>query len=335
MAVAEVTRPLAGLRVAVMSKNKALREGLYLQIAAAGGIPADPKGQADAILIDAGTSNVPELTVHPDPAIPALVLLTPNARGSLEEMRSIGFAGYLVKPVRQASLVTRLILCCRDASAEAPPIRERAPTPELPPLVEAAAPPSVARGPVLPVVEAPDFEPPAIPAPFMEDHPARARSAVPATRPVRANSGGHSMVAPAHADAPGLRILLAEDNPINMMLIRELLRRRGHSVTEVTTGNDAVQAMLEGRFDLLLTDIHMPGMDGIEAARAIRTGEARSGRARTPIVALTADALEGGKRACQDAGMDGFLTKPVDPAELEEMFLMLFPSEDRSHIVAA
>jgi len=335
MAVAEVTRPLAGLRVAVMSKNKALREGLYLQIAAAGGIPADPKGQADAILIDAGTSNVPELTVHPDPAIPALVLLTPNARGSLEEMRSIGFAGYLVKPVRQTSLVTRLILCCRDASAEAPPIRERAPTPELPPLVEAAAPPPVARGPVPPVVEAPDFEPPAIPAPFMEDHPARARSAVPATRPVRANSGGHSMVAPAHADAPGLRILLAEDNPINMMLIRELLRRRGHSVTEVTTGNDAVQAMLEGRFDLLLTDIHMPGMDGIEAARAIRTGEARSGRARTPIVALTADALEGGKRACQDAGMDGFLTKPVDPAELEEMFLMLFPSEDRSHIVAA
>jgi len=120
-----------------------------------------------------------------------------------------------------------------------------------------------------------------------------------------------------------------------MMLIRELLRRRGHTVTEVHTGTDAVHAMLEGRFDLLLTDIHMPGMDGIEAARAIRAGEARSGRARTPIVALTADALDEGKRACRDAGMDGFLTKPVDPAELEEMFLMLFPSEDRSHIVAA
>src|SRR5690606_1048938 len=112
-----------------------------------------------------------------------------------------------------------------------------------------------------------------------------------------------------------------------------LLRRRGHAVTEVTTGNDAVQAVLERRFDLLLTDIHMPGMDGIEAARAIRAGEARLGRARMPIVALTADALEGGKRACQAAGMDGFLTKPVDPAELEEMFLMLFPGEDQ--IVAA
>ncbi|MFO1247247.1 MAG: response regulator, partial [Alphaproteobacteria bacterium] len=141
--------------------------------------------------------------------------------------------------------------------------------------------------------------------------------------------------APAHADAPGLRILLAEDNPINMMLIRELLRRRGHTVTEVTTGNDAVQAMVGGSFDLLLTDIHMPGMDGIEAARAIRLSEQRMGKPRTPIVALTADALDGGKRACQEAGMDGFLTKPVDPAELEEMFLMLFPSEERSHIVAA
>jgi CheY-like chemotaxis protein len=140
---------------------------------------------------------------------------------------------------------------------------------------------------------------------------------------------------PALASEQGLRILLAEDNPINMMLIRELLRRRGHSVVEVTTGNDAVQAMMDSRYDLLLTDIHMPGMDGIEAARAIRAGEARSGRPRTPIVALTADALEDGKRACREAGMDGFLTKPVDPAELEEMFLMLFPSEERSHIVAA
>ncbi len=64
-------------------------------------------------------------------------------------------------------------------------------------------------------------------------------------------------------------------------------------------------------------------------------GEVRSGRARTPIVALTADALEDGKKACREAGMDGFLTKPVDPAELEEMFLMLFPSEEGSHIVAA
>ncbi|HEX4272681.1 MAG TPA: ATP-binding protein, partial [Rhizomicrobium sp.] len=98
VAPVEIRRPLAGLRVAVMSKNRALREGLYLQIAAAGGIPADPKSATDAVLIDAGTGNAPELTVHPDPTIPSLVLLTPNARGALEDMRDIGFTGYLVKP---------------------------------------------------------------------------------------------------------------------------------------------------------------------------------------------------------------------------------------------
>ncbi len=119
-----------------------------------------------------------------------------------------------------------------------------------------------------------------------------------------------------------------------MMLIRELLRRRGHNVVEVTNGTDAVKVMAQRRFDLLLTDIHMPGMDGIEAAREIRKTEEAAGTPRVPIVALTADALETGKRACQEAGMDGFLTKPVDPAELEEMFLMLFPAED-DLIVAA
>ncbi len=327
--------PLKGMRVAVMSKNKALREGMYLQIAAAGGIPADPQGAIDAVLIDAGTGHVPDLTVHPDPAVPALVLLTPNARGSLAEMRNLGFAGYLVKPVRQASLVERLLLCCGDRRDFAPatyepeasgcldpqavPAHEAAAPDELPPLVT-APPRFAAPQPVLEAPDYPDFEPPAIPAPFLEDHPAAARSVGPAVMTPSAENG--------------LRILLAEDNPINMMLIRELLRRRGHSVVEVTTGNAAVQAMMDGTYDLLLTDIHMPGMDGIEAARAIRAGEERSGRRRTPIVALTADALEEGKRACQQAGMDGFLTKPVDPAELEEMFLMLFPSEEHSAAVA-
>lgn len=264
---AEDEAPLKGLRVAVMSRNRALREGLYLQIAAVGGIPTDPRSPADMMLIDAGTGNAPELTAHPNPAIPSLVLLTPNARGSLHGMREMGFAGYLVKPVRQSSLITRL-QWHRDAP-------------------DAAL----------------DFDPPAILPPFMKD-------------------------ASAAAGEKSLRILLAEDNPINMMLIRELLRRRGHHVTEVTTGNDAVQTALEGDFDLLITDIHMPGMDGIEAAHAIRAGEARMGKTRTPIVALTADAMDAGQKACHDAGMDGFLTKPVDPAELDDMFLMLFPGED-------
>jgi PAS domain S-box-containing protein len=124
----------------------------------------------------------------------------------------------------------------------------------------------------------------------------------------------------------GCKVLLAEDNPVNALLTRELLRRRGHRVREVTTGDAAVAAMNEERFDLVLTDIHMPGMDGIEAARAIRADELTYGRVRTPIIALTADALETGKWACKDAGMDGFLTKPVDPALLDQMFQNFFPA---------
>ncbi len=325
IAPAENGKPLAGMRIAVMSHNAALREGLYLQIAVAGGIPADPRGQADAILIDAGTGNVPELMVHPDPAVPALVLLTPNARGGLEDMRALGFASYLVKPVRQTSLVSRLVLCRREAPAAAydAAISQMAPVAalldELPPFIAASN------------EQAVEFDPPAIPAPFLEDHPDLARTsyrAAPAPAPAPAP--------PQHVPAgDGLHILLAEDNPINMMLIRELLRRRGHRITEVTTGNDAVKAMAAGQFDLLLTDVHMPGMDGVEAAQAIRAQEAREQRPRTPIVALTADALDEGRRICLEAGMDGFLTKPVDPAELEEMFLALFPDEEGSHIVAA
>ena len=350
VAPAENDKPLAGMRVAVMSHNAALREGLYLQIAVAGGVPVDPRQQADAILIDAGTGNVPELIVHPDPAVPAVVLLTPNARGSLEEMRGIGFASYLVKPVRQTSLVARLVLCRRDGATLSEPA------------VHPAAPAAAVPDELPPLVAAPNFDPPAIPAPFLEEHPAQTAAPYPAAEP---DTGHHHAddslkIDPAVADAlweapqaeapkpapakpvqrhapqgEGLHVLLAEDNPINMMLIRELLRRRGHRVTEVTTGNDAVKAMAAGTFDLLLTDIHMPGMDGIEAAQAIRANEAQDQRPRTPIVALTADALEEGRRTCLEAGMDGFLTKPVDPAELEEMFLMLFPDEEGSHIVAA
>jgi CheY-like chemotaxis protein len=249
------------------------------------------------------------------------VLLAPAARGSLAEMRQSGFAGYLVKPVRQASLAERLLLCRERAATGGTPPSDRADagTDALPDMGwggDDVLPPLVAGPP--PVAEP---HAPALPEAPLPDAAAARMAATPVDAPLM--------------DTSGLNVLLAEDNPINMMLIRELLRRRGHRVTEVANGNAAVEAMRTGRYDLLLTDIHMPGMDGIEAAQAVRAWEGETGRARTPIVALTADALDTGKRACQEAGMDGFLTKPVDPAELEEMFLMLFPSEDGSHIVAA
>jgi len=135
---------------------------------------------------------------------------------------------------------------------------------------------------------------------------------------------------------PILKILLAEDDPVNALLVRELLRRRGHLVKHVTSGTAALAASETETFDLFLTDIHMPGMDGVEAARAVRALEEKLARPRMPIVALTADALPAGRQACRDAGMDGFLLKPVDPAKLEEIVLAMFPSgEGLKHTAAA
>ena len=302
----ERTLTLDGKRIAIVTRNKPLREGLSLAVEAAGGEAINfnhmaPGGRIDAILIDAGTETEPVPFIQPEFDIPALVLLTPAARGKLDALKAMGFAGYLVKPVREISLLTRLTICMENhGKAVAAPTGG-----PLPPLATESYLPPLSRAPD-PVA------PPAPPA------PERARSELP--RPP-----GEQKLQQASS---GLKILLAEDNPVNALLIRELLRRRGHITKEVTTGSAAVAAMDEENFDLLLTDIHMPGMDGIEAARAIRASEEKHGRRRTPIVALTADALETGKRACQEAGMDGFLTKPVDPAELEEMFLMLFPNED-------
>jgi PAS domain S-box-containing protein len=124
---------------------------------------------------------------------------------------------------------------------------------------------------------------------------------------------------------PALSILLAEDNPVNALLARELLRRRGHRVEQVATGEGAVAAFQRARFDVVIMDLHMPGLDGIEATRKIRAEEAQKGGRRLPIFALTADALDTGRKACLAAGMDGFLTKPVDPSELDAVLATISP----------
>ena len=119
--------------------------------------------------------------------------------------------------------------------------------------------------------------------------------------------------------AKGLAILVAEDNEINALLARSLLTRLGHRPTIATNGEAAVDAWLSARaagepYAIVLMDVHMPGVDGIEATRRIR--EAEAGGARTPIVALTANAFEEDREACIAAGMDGFLTKPLDRERL-------------------
>ena len=118
----------------------------------------------------------------------------------------------------------------------------------------------------------------------------------------------------------GARVLLAEDNPINAILARALLEREGCAVDRVQSGPEAVQAAAAQAYDLILLDLRMPGMGGLDAAAAMRAGGVR-----TLIAALTADAFDDTRRACLKAGMDDFLTKPLDPAALRTLLARASP----------
>ena len=116
-----------------------------------------------------------------------------------------------------------------------------------------------------------------------------------------------------------LRVLVAEDNPVNQKLAQHLLERRGHTPILVTNGREAVDALRAGEFDLVLMDLQMPEMDGFEATASIRTRERQGSAPRVPIVALTAHAMQGDRQRCMDADMDGYVAKPIKPVELFEV----------------
>jgi signal transduction histidine kinase/DNA-binding response OmpR family regulator/uncharacterized membrane protein affecting hemolysin expression len=128
------------------------------------------------------------------------------------------------------------------------------------------------------------------------------------------------------AREPGasLRILLAEDNAVNQRLASRLLEKRGHSVVVAGNGREALDAFEKERFDLVFMDLQMPVMDGFEATVAIRKKEG-AGRVRLPIVALTAHAMKGDREKCLAGGMDGYLTKPIRPQELDEVLRKYLP----------
>jgi two-component system sensor histidine kinase/response regulator len=112
-----------------------------------------------------------------------------------------------------------------------------------------------------------------------------------------------------------LRILVAEDNAVNRMLVTALLTKRGHTAITVVNGREAVAANATGGFDLVLMDVQMPEMDGFEATAAIRKAEDATGT-HVPIIALTAHAMKGDRENCLAAGMDGYLSKPLSPPDL-------------------
>ena len=112
-----------------------------------------------------------------------------------------------------------------------------------------------------------------------------------------------------------LRVLLAEDNQVNQMVAIRLIERLGHQVEVANNGRAALDALKSEKFDVVLMDVQMPELDGFDATRAIRELERASG-GRIPIVALTAHAMRGDEARCTEAGMDGFLTKPIKPEAL-------------------
>jgi PAS domain S-box-containing protein len=191
-----------------------------------------------------------------------IVLIAPADRHALPDLQTAGFTGYLVKPIRVASLAAQLGAQSLGVAADA------------------------------------------------FDH-----------------ADGHDQSAEAApATAGALAILIAEDNEINALLARALLERLGHRPTVAPDGAAALEAWTAARaagtpFDLVLMDVHMPVSDGIEATRRIRAAEADG--PRTPIIALTADALSQDRDACLAAGMDGLLMKPLDRERLAEVLTAL------------
>jgi CheY-like chemotaxis protein len=127
-----------------------------------------------------------------------------------------------------------------------------------------------------------------------------------------------------------LHVLLAEDNRVNQKIATRLLEKRGHRVVLAGTGEEALAALAQRSFDLVLMDVHMPGMDGLEATKAIREKEKSTGL-HQPIIAMTALAMKGDRERCTAAGMDGYLSKPIDLQKLDEV-LAVYADRRRSDV---
>ena len=126
-----------------------------------------------------------------------------------------------------------------------------------------------------------------------------------------------------------LRILLAEDNPVNQKVGVKMLEKMGHQPTVARNGREALAALETASYDLVFMDVQMPEMDGLTATRKIREGEKQTGR-HIPIIAMTAHAMKGDQERCLDAGMDGYLTKPVSSPQIAQAIARVLGSEQPS-----
>jgi CheY-like chemotaxis protein len=131
-----------------------------------------------------------------------------------------------------------------------------------------------------------------------------------------------------HANVPNLRVLVAEDNTTSQLVARKTLEKMGHHVEIAQNGLEAVKMTEKGNFDLILMDAEMPILNGLEATRLIRKREGISGK-RIPIIAMTAYAMKEDKKKCLAAGMDGYLSKPAKPEEINAVVSELFVGKEK------
>ncbi len=162
----------------------------------------------------------------------------------------------------------------------------------------------------------------AAPSPYVTDDDTQDLSAAaPPPRPAAsapASAPATEAATPAAEPPLQARVLLVEDNPVNLAVARKLLARIGIECDSAKDGRVAVDSVERNRYDVVLMDCQMPEMDGYEATREIRAREASFGRPRLPIVAMTANAMAGDREKCIDSGMDDYLSKPLDLRQLRE-----------------
>jgi PAS domain S-box-containing protein len=126
-------------------------------------------------------------------------------------------------------------------------------------------------------------------------------------------------------------ILLVEDNSINMQVTVGILKKLGYyRIDTAISGEDALRLLAEKDFDLVIMDVSMPGMDGFETTGLIRSGLGKVRNPSVPVVALTAHAMQGDRERCLDMGMNGYLSKPLEPEELEDALLQMWQRDDRA-----
>jgi two-component system sensor histidine kinase/response regulator len=169
--------------------------------------------------------------------------------------------------------------------------------------------------PALVALVDPDDPRPALPGGLLREveQPVERRPLLEALLTARVPGRREAMAETPDEEGPRRRILVAEDNPVNQRLAQHLLEKMGYIVSLADNGQVALEMLERGEFDLVLMDMLMPELDGLEATRRIRAG--RWGR-RLPILALTANAMSGDRERCLEAGMDGYLSKPIRRSEL-------------------